>query len=73
MQDTEDFSWTKWVNDINFDLITRAGITWNNTKYYVGATFILHTYDYRKDKFSMTNSFGSLKIYAGFNFWKRKK
>lgn len=73
MQATEDFSWTKWVNDINFDLITRAGITWNNTKYYVGATFILHTYDYRKDKFSMTNSFGSLKIYAGFNFWKRKK
>ena len=73
MQDTEDFSWTKWVNDINFDLITRAGITWNNTKYYVGATFILHTYDYRKDKFSMTNSFGSLKIYAGFNFWERKK
>ena len=73
MQDTEDFSWTKWVNDINFDLITRAAITWNNTKYYVGATFILHTYDYRKDKFSMTNSFGSLKIYAGFNFWKRKK
>ena len=73
MQDTEDFSWTKWVNDINFDLITRAGITWNNTKYYVGATFILHTYDYRKGKFSMTNSFGSLKIYAGFNFWKRKK
>ena len=73
MWDIEDFSWAKWVKDINFDLITRAGITWNNTKYYVGATFILHTYDYRKDKFSMTNSFGSLKIYAGFNFWKRKK
>lgn len=72
MQATENFSWTKWVKDINFDLITRAGITWNNTKYYVGATFILHTYDYRKDRFSMTNSFGSLKIYAGFNFWKRK-
>lgn len=65
--------WTQWVKDINFDLITRAGITWNNSKYYVGATFILHTYDYRKDKISMTNSFGSLKIYAGFNFWKRKK
>lgn len=72
MQATENFSWTKWVKDINFDLITRAGITWNNTKYYIGATFILHTYDYRKDRFSMTNSFGSLKIYAGFNFWKRK-
>lgn len=65
--------WTQWVKDINFDLITRAGITWNNSKYYVGATFLLHTYDYRKDNISMTNSFGSLKIYAGFNFWKRKQ
>ncbi len=70
---TPDSDWTQWVKDINFDLITRAGITWNNGKYYVGATFILHTYDYRKDNFSMTNSFGSLKIYAGFNFWKKKQ
>lgn len=70
---TPNSDWTQWVKDINFDLITRAGITWNNSKYYVGATLILHTYDYRKDNFSMTNSFGSLKIYAGFNFWKRKQ
>lgn len=70
---TPNSDWTQWVKDINFDLITRAGITWNNSKYYVEATLILHTYDYRKDNFSMTNSFGSLKIYAGFNFWKRKQ
>ena len=69
---TPDSNWTQWVKDINFDLITRAGITWNNGKYYVGATLILHTYDYRKGNLSMTNSFGSLKVYAGFNFWKRK-
>lgn len=65
--------WTDWIKDINFDLITRAGIVWNNTKYYVGASLVLHTYDYRKDKFSMTNSFGALRIYAGFNFWKKKE
>lgn len=69
---TTDSNWTQWVKDINFDLITRAGITWNNGKHYVGATLILHTYDYRKDNLSMTNSFGCLKVYAGFNFWKRK-
>lgn len=65
-------NWLGWVKDINFDLITRAGLTWNNGKYYVGASLVLHTYDYRKDNFSMTNSFGSLRVYAGFNFWKRK-
>lgn len=70
---TDDSNWMKWVKDINFDLITRAGITWNNSKYFIGASLILHTYDYRKENFSMTNSFGSLKIYAGFNFWKRKR
>ena len=66
-------NWTQWIRDINLDLITRAGITWNNSKYYVGASLVLHTYDYRKPTFSMTNSFGSLRIYMGFNFWKKKE
>lgn len=66
-------NWTQWIRDINFDLITRAGITWNNSKYYVGASLVLHTYDYRKPTFSMTNSFGSLRICMGFNFWKKKE
>ena len=66
-------SWKKWIKDVNFDLITRAGITWNNSKYYIGASLVLHTYDYRKQNFSMTNSFGSLRIYMGFNFWKKKE
>lgn len=65
--------WTGWMKDINFDLITRTGVVWNNNKYYVGIALTLNTYDYRKDKFSMTNSFGSLRIYSGFNFWKRKR
>ena len=65
--------WKQWIKDVNFDLITRAGITWNNSKYYVGASLVLHTYDYRKENLSMTNSFGSLRIYMGFNFWKMKE
>ncbi len=60
-----------WIKDINFDLITRAGITYNNTKYFVGASLVMHTYDYRKTNLSVTNSFGTLRIYAGFNFWKK--
>lgn len=70
---TADERWLRWMNDINLDLVTRAGITWNNSKYYVGASLVLNTYDYRRSDFSMTNSFGSLRIYAGFNFWKRKE
>lgn len=62
-----------WIKDINFDLITRAGITYNNSKYFIGASLVMHTYDYRKTNLSVTNSFGTLRIYAGFNFWKRRE
>lgn len=65
--------WLRWMSDVNFDLITRVGITWNNSKYYVGTSLVLNTYDYRKSDFSMTNTFGSLRIYVGFNFWKRSE
>ena len=67
-----DFGPNDWIKDINFDLITRAGVVYNNSKYFVGASLVLHTYDYRKLNLSVTNSFGTLRIYAGFNFWKRK-
>lgn len=62
-----------WIKDINFDLITRAGITYNNSKYFIGASLVMHSYDYRKTNLSVTNSFGTLRIYAGFNFWKKRE
>lgn len=71
--DDNDFRDESWIKDINFDLITRAGIVYNNAKYFAGASLVLHTYDYRKPSLSVTNSFGTLRIYAGFNFWKRKR
>ena len=71
--DDNDFKNESWIKDINFDLITRAAIVYNNAKYFVGASLVLHTYDYRKPNLSVTNSFGTLRIYAGFNFWKKEK
>lgn len=61
------------LKKINFDLITRAGIVWNNSKYFIGASLVMHTYDYKSDKFYLNNSFGTLRIYAGFNFMKKKQ
>ena len=62
-----------WIKDINFDLITRAAVVYNTNKYFVGASLVMHTYDYRKRNFSLTNTFGTVRVYAGFNFWKRKE
>lgn len=70
--DDHDFKDEHWTKDINFDLITRAAVVYNNSKYFVGASLVMHTYDYRKPNLSVTNSFGTLRIYAGFNFWRRK-
>ena len=60
------------LSNINFDLITRAGIVYNNSRYYIGASFISHTYSYRKSKLSVVNGFGSVNVYTGLNFWKKK-
>ena len=71
--DDNDFKNESWIKDINFDFITRAAIVYNDAKYFVGASVVLHTYDYRKPNLSVTNSFGTLRIYAGFNFWPKKE
>lgn len=62
-----------WIKDINFDLITRAAVVYNTSKYFIGASLVMHTYDYRKKNFSLTNTFGTVRVYAGFNFWKKKE
>lgn len=61
------------IKNLNLDFITRAAIVWNNTKYFAGASLIINNYDYRKDDFSLTNGFGLINIYCGFNFKERKK
>ncbi len=60
------------LRKINFDLVTRVGITYNNSKYFVGASLVMNTFGYRSELFNSNNSFGTIRIYAGFNFWKKK-
>ena len=64
----KDFS----LSNISLDGIGRIGIIWNNTRYYIGATGVIHSYNYSKDKFSLTNGFGNVCFYIGFNFGKKK-
>ena len=65
--DFKNFNFKK----INLDGVGRFGVVWNNMKWYVGASTIIHTYNYKKDHFSTNNSFGSVNIYVGVNFGKR--
>lgn len=64
-----DFSF----NNFSLDGIFRYAIVWNTMKWYAGLSAILHTYTYHNDQFSTNNSFGSINIYAGFNFGSKNK
>ena len=61
------------IRNLSFDFISRAGIVWNNTHWFAGASFINHLYDYRRDKITLTNSINYLNIYVGFNFHRKSQ
>lgn len=63
----------EFISSINIDLISRLAVVYNNGRYYAGASLVSHTYSYNKSSLSILNGFGYLKVYAGFNFWRRKQ
>lgn len=64
-----DFSF----NNFNVDGIFRAGLVWNNSRWYAGMNTVLHSYNYHKSKFRTNNVFGSANVYVGMNFGRKKK
>ena len=64
-----------WMNikNLNIDFITRLGLVWNNTSMFAGASFVNHLYDYRRDRFSISNSVSYLNVYLGFYFNRKKE
>lgn len=61
------------VRNFNFDLISRAGIVWNNTRWFAGVSYIGHLYNFREQKYSFINNINYLNLYVGFNFLRRKQ
>jgi hypothetical protein len=58
---------------VNPDLIGRFGLVYNNTKWYAGASAILHTNNYHTSRFTANNIFGSFNAYIGFNFHLKER
>lgn len=61
------------MNNFNFNTTLRAALVWNNTKYFGGLSLILHNYNYHHSRLSINNTFGTLNLYMGLNFKKRKQ
>ena len=58
---------------VNPDVIGRFGLVYNNTRWYVGASAILRTNNYRTSRFKANNVYGSLNAYIGYNFVLKEK
>lgn len=58
---------------LTLDFLIRAGVVYNNGKYFVGTSFVGKNYNYHRNNFSLDNGFGTLQIYVGFNFNLRKE
>lgn len=61
------------IKRINFDLVGRLGFVWNTGKFFAGASFISHLYDFRREHVFVSNSVNYLNFYAGMNFGLKKK
>lgn len=60
-------------NRVNIDGILRVGLVYNDTKYFGGLSFIWRMFNFRNDYVSLNNSFGSVNVYIGFNFLRKKR
>ncbi len=60
------------MDNFNIDVTGRVGLVWNTTKYFGGLSLIVHNYNYRHNKLTISNTFGTLNVYMGLNFHKRK-
>ena len=61
------------IDNFNVDGIGRLGLVWNNTRWFAGLSAIVRVYNYHKSGFAASNIFGSVNLYAGYNFGLKKK
>lgn len=71
--DAETQKGKAWYSKFNLDFLLRAGVVYNNGKYFVGTSFVGKNYNYHRNNFSLDNGFGTLQVYVGFNFHLRKE
>lgn len=57
----------------HLDAIFRAGVVYNRQRWFVGASAVSYLYDYRHRHYDLNNNVTYLKVYAGVQFYKRRK
>ncbi len=60
------------LENLNLDVIGRFALVYNNTRWYAGTNFVVHSYRYKKSQFSTKNVMSHANIYIGMNLGKRR-
>ena len=60
--DAETQEGKAWYSKFNLDFLLRAGVVYNNGKYFVGTSFVGKNYNYHRNNFSLDNGFGTLQV-----------
>lgn len=63
---------TGFFKHFNIDMLVRAGVVYNNGKFYLGSSFLGRTYNFNQKDFRLNYGYGSLQFYGGFNFYLKK-
>lgn len=58
---------------VNLDGIGRFSLVYNNTRWYTGLSAIMRTNNYRTERFTANNIFGSINAFVGYNFGLKKR
>lgn len=64
-----------WFNmkNLKFDFIARAGLVWNNSRWFAGASLVSHFFDYKRAAFSVTNVVNYVNVYVGLTFNRKRQ
>lgn len=75
LEHEKDFNLLKDLRfkNMNIDFISRIGLVYNNAHHFGGLSLIIHSFNYKKNQFSINNSFGSVNFYVGLNFLRKKE
>lgn len=55
----------------NLDYTGRAGIVYNNSRWYAGLNAVYYSSGFKMDEVKVRNNFGSVNLYVGINFGKK--
>ncbi len=59
-------------SDLSLDFLGRAGIVYNTGRWFVGASAIINSFNYSSATFRVSSNFGTVNVYGGINFGKKK-